>query len=94
LEIRTSSIRSTERDLCGEEVPMSHVSPQSLTANELQALLSVTADHPKDHLVFSLAPGTGLRLCELVGLNIGDLYSPTGQPRLRVRERPEVAKGG
>jgi integrase/recombinase XerC len=73
---------------------MAHLSPQSLTADELQALLSVTADHPRDHLVFSLALGTGLRLCELVGLNVGDLYFPTGQPRLRVRVRREIAKRG
>ena len=73
---------------------MSHLSPQCLTADELQALLSVTAGHPRDHLIFSLAVGTGLRLCELVGLNVGDLYLPTGQPRLRVRVRPEIAKRG
>lgn len=73
---------------------MSHLSPQSLTADELQALLRVTADHPRDHLVFSLALGTGLRLCELVGMNVGDLYFPNGQPRLRIRVRAEIAKRG
>ena len=73
---------------------MSHLSPQSLTADELQALLRVTADHPRDHIIFSLALGTGLRLGELVGLVVGDLYFPTGQPRLRVRVRPEIAKRG
>jgi site-specific recombinase XerC len=73
---------------------MSHLSPQSLTRDELQALLRLTADHPRDHVMFSLALGTGLRLCELVGLNVGDLYFPTGEPRLRVRVRPEIAKRG
>jgi len=73
---------------------MSHLSPQSLTCDELQALLHVTASHPRDHLVFSLALGTGLRLGELVGLNVGDLYFPSGQPRQRVRVRPEIAKRG
>jgi integrase/recombinase XerC len=73
---------------------MPHLSPQSLTADELQALLSVTAGHPRDHVIFSLALGTGLRLGELRGLVVGDLYFPTGQPRLRVRVRPEIAKRG
>jgi integrase/recombinase XerC len=73
---------------------MSHLSPQSLTADELQALLSATVDHPRDHLVFSLALGTGLRLGELTGLVVGDLYFPNGRPRLRVRVRPEIAKRG
>jgi len=73
---------------------MTHLSPQSLTADELQALLRVTAGHPRDHLVFSLALGTGLRLSELVGLNVGDFYFPNGQPRLRVRVRAEIAKRG
>jgi len=73
---------------------MTHLSPQSLTADELQALLRVTADHPRDHLVFSLALGTGLRLSELIGLNVGDFYFPNGQPRIRVRVRAEIAKRG
>jgi site-specific recombinase XerC len=73
---------------------MSHLSPQSLTADELQALLRVTADHPRDHVIFSLALGTGLRLGELTGLVVGDLFFPTGQPRLRVRVRAEIAKRG
>ena len=73
---------------------MSHLSPQSLTRDETQALLHVTADHPRECLLVSLALGTGLRLCELVGLNVGDVYFPTGQPRLRVRIRPEIAKRG
>lgn len=71
---------------------MSHLSPQSLTSDELHALLHVTAAHPRDHLIFSLALGTGLRLGELVGLNVGDLYFPDGRPRQRVRVRPEIAK--
>jgi integrase/recombinase XerC len=73
---------------------MSHLSPQSLTSDELQALLRVTADHPRDHLAFSLALGTGLRLSELVGLNVGDFFFPNGQPRIRVRVRAEIAKRG
>ena len=73
---------------------MPHLSPQTLTTDELHALLQVSADHPRDHLIVSLALGTGLRLSELVGLNVGDLFFPTGQPRHRVRVRAEIAKGG
>ncbi len=73
---------------------MPHLSPQSLTRDELQALLRVTAGHPRDHVIFSLALGTGLRLGELVGLVVGDLFFPNGQPRLRVRVRAEIAKRG
>ncbi len=69
---------------------MTHLSPQSLTADELQALLRASAGSLRDHLIFSLALGTGLRLSELVGLNVGDLYFPNGQPRIRVRVRPEI----
>jgi len=45
-------------------------------------------------MIFSLAFGTGLRLAELVGLNVSDVYFPEGKPRARVRIRPEIAKGG
>ena len=73
---------------------MPHLSPQTLTHNEQQALLASTADHPRESLLISLALGTGLRLGELVGLNVGDVYFPGGQPRERVRVRAEIAKGG
>jgi len=45
-------------------------------------------------LVYSLALGTGLRLAEIVGLNVGDVYTPDGKPKNRVRLRPEIAKNG
>jgi integrase len=73
---------------------MPHLSPVSLTQDEQQALLHAVAGHARDSLLFSLALGTGLRLGELVGQNVGDLFFPTGQPRLRVRVRPEIAKRG
>ncbi len=47
-----------------------------------------------DHPIFSLALGTGLRLSEIVGLNVGDVFFPTGRPRQRVRLRREIAKRG
>src|SRR5262245_12999342 len=74
---------------------MPHLSPPTLTAAEQQAILTATAESkPRDHMIFSLAFGTGLRLAELVGLNTGDVYFPDGKPRARVRIRPEIAKGG
>jgi integrase/recombinase XerC len=73
---------------------MPHLSPPTLTAAEQQAILAATAGNARDHMIFSLAFGTGLRLAELVGLNVGDVYFPDGRPRARVRIRPEIAKGG
>jgi integrase/recombinase XerC len=73
---------------------MPHLSPQTLTQAEQQAILRATATNPRDHLIYSLALGTGLRLGEIVGLNVGDVYTPDGRPRNRVRLRPEIAKGG
>lgn len=72
--------------------PMPTLSPQTLTRTEQAALLAVTAAHPRDHLVFSIALGTGLRLAEIVGLDVGDVYSAAGQPKSRVRIRAEKAR--
>jgi integrase/recombinase XerC len=71
---------------------MLHLSPQTLTEAEQRRLRRATAAHPRDHLVFSLALGTGLRLAELVGLDVGDVFFPDGAPRGRVRLRREIAK--
>ena len=73
---------------------MPHLSPQTLTQAEQRAILRATASNPRDHLIYSLALGTGLRLAEIVGMNVGDVYSPDGRPRNRIRLRPEIAKGG
>jgi integrase/recombinase XerC len=71
---------------------MPHLSPPTLTESEAKAILAATAGNPRDHVIYSLALGTGLRLAELVGLNIGDVYAPDGTPRSRVRIRAEIAK--
>ncbi|MCK4414418.1 MAG: site-specific integrase [Candidatus Eisenbacteria sp.] len=68
--------------------------PTALTSDEQHALLRVTAAHPRDHLIVALALGTGLRLSELVGLDVGDVFFSDGKPRLRIRVRPEIAKRG
>jgi integrase len=73
---------------------MPFLSPPTLTAAEQHALLQATADHPRDHTIFSLALGTGLRLGEIVGLNVADVFFENGTPRTRVRLRAEIAKGG
>jgi len=73
---------------------MPYLSPPTLTADEQALILRATAGNPRDHLIFSMALGTGLRLGELVGLNVGDVYAPDGTPRVRVRVRPEIAKRG
>jgi integrase/recombinase XerC len=77
-----------------EESATPHLSPQTLTHGEQQAILRATARNLRDHLIYSLALGTGLRLAEIVGLNVGDVYTPDGRPRNRVRLRPEIAKNG
>ena len=60
---------------------MPHLSPPTLTEDEVRAILAATAANPRDHLIYSLALGTGLRLAEIVGLNVGDVYAPDGTPR-------------
>jgi integrase/recombinase XerC len=71
-----------------------HLSPQSLTQAEQRAILRATVGNPRDHLIHSLGLGTGLRLAEIVGMNVGDVYTPDGKLRTRVRLRAEIAKGG
>jgi len=73
---------------------MPYLSPPTLTRVEVESLLAVTRGHPRDHLVIALALGTGLRLGEIVELNVGDVYLLDGTPRTRVRLRAEIAKGG
>ncbi|MBU2691642.1 MAG: site-specific integrase, partial [Candidatus Eisenbacteria bacterium] len=73
---------------------MSRLSPQTLTADEQKALLQTSSGHQRDHIIVALALGTGLRLSELVGLNVGDIYFPDGAVRTRIRVRPEIAKRG
>ena len=45
---------------------MPHLSPPTLTHAEQRAILRATACNPRDHLIHSLALGTGLRLAEIV----------------------------
>ena len=67
--------------------------PETMTASEQATLLQATAAHsdPRDHVLYSTAPGTGLRLRELLGLNVGDV-SPDGRT-VRQRIVLKVTKG-
>ncbi len=73
---------------------MANLSPTTLTAAEQRAVLRATVKHPRDHLIISMALGTGLRLGEIAGLDVGDVYNGNGRPRVRVHVRREIAKGG
>jgi integrase/recombinase XerC len=73
---------------------MPYLCPQTLTTDEQKLILRATAKHERDHLIFSMALGTGLRLAELTGLNVGDVYAPDGTPKTRIRIRREIAKRG
>jgi len=73
---------------------MSRPGPQTLTRDDQQALLAASAEHARDHVIFSLALGTGLRLSEVVGMNVGDVYFPDGRLRSRIKVRREIAKRG
>jgi len=73
---------------------MPYLSPQTLTQDEQKLILRVTAKHPRDHAIISMALGTGLRIGELHGLNVGDVFAPDGTPKTRIRVRREIAKRG
>ena len=54
---------------------MPYLSPSTLTTDEQKLILRVMGKHPRDHVIISLALGTGLRLGEIVGLDVGDVYT-------------------
>ena len=73
---------------------MPYISPTTLTTDEQKLILRATSKHARDHVIISLALGTGLRLGEIVGLNVGNVFTPDGTPKVRVHVRREIAKGG
>ena len=75
-------------------VRVPHLSPTTLTTDEQRTILRATEGNVRDHTIISLALGTGLRLAEVVGLDVGDVFAPDGTPRVRVRVRAAIAKGG
>jgi site-specific recombinase XerC len=71
------------------------IAPKTLTAEEQSKLLTETsrsADDFRDHIIFALALGTGLRVSELVALNIGDIRNGKGTKGL-ITLRAETTKG-
>ena len=73
---------------------MPYLSPPTLTKAKQQSQFELSASHPRDHIIFSLALGTGPRLSEIVGLNVDDVFTSDGKPRNRIRLCKEIAKGG
>ena len=64
--------------------------PRTLTVAEQKALLKVSGEHARgyrDHVMFSVALGTGLRCHEIAALNVGDIIHFDGNPKRRVRLR-------
>jgi integrase/recombinase XerC len=66
--------------------------PETMTAAEQAAILAATQDAPRDHVLYSMALGTGLRLNELLGLNVGDVTTDGRTVRRRIVL--SVTKGG
>lgn len=61
--------------------------PRTLTEHEQRLLLKVTGEHARgfrDHVLFSLALGTGLREHEILALTVGDIFDDGGRARRRV----------
>ncbi len=73
--------------------------PRTLTDAEQAKLLKVSGQHRdtfRDHVIFSLALGTGLREMEIVGLDVGDVTDdPTaGKVKRMIQLRIFANKGG
>lgn len=69
--------------------------PKILTTTETTKLLTETGRHEddlRDHVLFGLALGCGLRLGELVGLNVGDIRNGKGAKSV-IGLRPAITKG-
>lgn len=64
--------------------------PRTMTEIEQATLLKVTGEHARgfrDHVLFALALGTGLRESEVLALNVGDVIDERGKPRRRIALR-------
>lgn len=62
--------------------------PKTLTELEQRLLLKVSGEHRagfRDHVIFSLALGTGLREHEIIALNVGDVFAIEGKTKRRVQ---------
>ena len=64
--------------------------PRTLTELEQKLILKTTGEHRdgfRDHVIISLALGTGLREHELLAREMGDVYADDGRARRRVTLR-------
>ncbi len=64
--------------------------PKTLTEREQDELLAITGQRRgafRDHMILSVALGTGLREHEIVALNVGDVTDERGAARRRVALR-------
>ncbi len=64
--------------------------PRTLTEREVAQLLRATGQHAagwRDHVLYSVALGTGLREHELVALDVGDVFDDAGRARRHVKLR-------
>ncbi|HYM96857.1 MAG TPA: tyrosine-type recombinase/integrase, partial [Candidatus Sulfotelmatobacter sp.] len=64
--------------------------PRTLTEVELARLLKVTGEHRegfRDHVIFAVALGTGLREHEIAALDVGDVLHDDGRVRRRITLR-------
>jgi integrase len=60
--------------------------PRTLTELEQKLILKTTGEHRdgfRDHVLISLALGTGLREHELLALDMGDVFDDDGRVRSR-----------
>ncbi|MDP1826637.1 MAG: tyrosine-type recombinase/integrase [Archangium sp.] len=63
---------------------------RTLTENEQRLLLKVTGqrrDGFRDHVIYSVALGAGLREHEILALNVGDVFDEAGRAKRRLQLR-------
>ena len=64
--------------------------PRTMTGTEQALLLKVTGEHARgfrDHVIYSLALGTGLRESEIAALDVGDVTDARGKVKRRITLR-------
>lgn len=64
--------------------------PTTMTEVEQRRLLRVTGEHVRgfrDHVIFAVALGTGMREMEIAALNVGDLFAGNGRIKRRIELR-------
>ena len=62
--------------------------PRTMTEREVALLLKVTGEHRdgfRDHVLFAVALGSGLREHEIVALDVGDVFDQGGRAKRRIQ---------